>query len=208
MIEVKTFPELTFNEERHIYTLNGLEVPSVTTVMKPLSENVYGAIDEKVLNKAAARGTAVHNAIENYTKYGIEDYPPEVEGYFNAFLSWFQDHGVKPYGSEVRLYHGSLLYAGTADMLAEVDGKDTLIDFKTSASISEMLCGVQLEAYKKAIESHDLEAKIEQKIIVQLKKDGRYKVEYFPARADTWRVFTALLTVWNYKEQFKGGKNR
>lgn len=206
MISVGTFPELSFEEKRHIYKLNGIAIPSVTTIMKPLSEDVYGSIDEKVLNRAAARGTAVHNAIENYVKFNIEDIPPEHEGYFDAFLLWYKEHNVVPYGTEVKLYHKGLLYAGTADMIASVDGLDTLIDFKTSASVSQMLCGVQLEAYDRAMVSHDSGIHIAQKAIVHLQKDGKYQMIPFQSmETECWRVFTALLTVRNYKQKFKKG---
>ena len=50
--EIPQFPELTFEEERHLYYLNGLEVPSVTTLMKPLSSDFYSTVDPEVLNKA------------------------------------------------------------------------------------------------------------------------------------------------------------
>ena len=83
--EIPQFPELTFEEERHLYYLNGLEVPSVTTLMKPLSSDFYSAVDPEVLNKAAKRGTAIHNAVENYAKFGIEDIPPVYAGYFAGF---------------------------------------------------------------------------------------------------------------------------
>lgn len=203
MVAVRTFPELTFEEKAHQYKLNGLVLPSVTTIMKPLSEDVYGSIDEQVLNRAAQRGTAVHNAIENYIKFGIEDIPPEHEGYFKAFLKWFEEHNVVPYGTEIKLYHKGLMYAGTADMAASVDGIDTLVDFKTSASVSKMLGGVQLEAYDRALASHDSEMKFGQKLILHLKKDGKYEVVPFVNGVDCWRVFTALLTVRNYKQKFK-----
>lgn len=59
--EIPQFPELTFEEERHLYYLNGLEVPSVTTLMKPLSSDFYSTVDPEVLNKAA-RGLAAAGA--------------------------------------------------------------------------------------------------------------------------------------------------
>lgn len=87
--EIPQFPELTFEEERHLYYLNGLEVPSVTTLMKPLSSDFYSTVDPEVLNKAAKRGTAIHNAVENYAKFGIEDIPPVYAGYFAGFREWW-----------------------------------------------------------------------------------------------------------------------
>jgi len=201
MVAVAHFPELTFEERWHVYRLNGLEIPSVTTLMKPLSDGIYGFIDREVLNRAAARGTAVHNAIENYVKFGIEDISPEHAGYFNGFLKWYTEHGVTPYGSEVRLYHKAFLYAGTADMMAGVDGLDTLVDFKTSSAVYPMLCGVQLEAYNRAAKSHGME--LQRKVIVHLKKDGNYQMIPFPLEdTECWRVFTALITVRSYQQKF------
>lgn len=206
MMEALELPELTFDERRHIYKLNGVALPSVTTVMKPLSGDVYGSIDKAVLDRAAKRGTAVHNAIENFVKFGIEDIPPEHEGYFNGFLRWYEDHKVVPYGTEIKLYHKGLLYAGTADMLAEVDGVDTLIDFKTSASVQSMLCGVQLEAYSRAYCSHLGVAEFGE-AIVHLKKDGTYEmIPFGDSATECWRVFTALMTVRNYKQKFAKGR--
>ena len=204
MASIETFPELSFDERRHIYRLNGLLIPSVTTVMKPLSEEVYKGIDEEVLNRAAARGTAVHNAIENYVKFGIEDIEPDYAGYFRAFLAWYREHKVHPHGTEIKLYHKSLLYAGTADMAADVDGLPMLVDFKTSATVSRMLCGVQLEAYDRAWRSHTGEGEFKQKVIVHLKKDGFYEMILFTGtETECWRVFTALLTIRNYKQKYK-----
>ena len=51
------FPELRFEDKRHIYTLGGQILPSVTTVMKPLDEALYRGIDESVMQMAAERGT-------------------------------------------------------------------------------------------------------------------------------------------------------
>ena len=49
MVEIPKFPELTFDEATHLYRLRGAELPSVTTVMKPLSSEVYGGVDEWVM---------------------------------------------------------------------------------------------------------------------------------------------------------------
>lgn len=186
--------ELTFEEASHTYRLSGLVIPSVTTLMKPLSEAYYGGIDSKVLGKAADRGTAVHSAIDTYARYGIIDIEPEWEGYFKAFLAWAKDFDVKPYATETRTYNRSLLYAGTVDMSCSELGVDTMVDFKTTASYSSMLCGVQLEAYDRAQESHGV--KYQNRAIIQLKKDGTYcRHTEFPPRTECWRVFTSLMNV-------------
>lgn len=202
MVIINELSELAFEERTHKYLLNGISLPSVTKIMNTLSSNLYSGIDEKVLARAADKGTAVHNAIDNYIRFGIDDISPELEGYYIAFKCWMNEHQVKPYGTEIKLYHKALMYAGTADMVAEVDGVDTLIDFKTTTKISEMLAGVQLSAYEKAFQSQDNGFEVRNRIIVHLSNDGKYKVISFNNTDECWRVFMALLTVRNYEQKF------
>ena len=145
--------ELEFFEEPHIYTLDGIEIPSVSTVMKPLSSSVYGEIDKDVLWMAANRGTIVHEAVENYVNYGIEDIDPKYGGYLDAFIQFWKDYKPTLLVAEYRMYHKYLKYAGTSDLLVLIDDELWLIDNKTSSRIEKMLTRVQLEAYKKALES-------------------------------------------------------
>lgn len=201
-LTIPQFPELTFNEASHTYRLDGLIIPSVTTLMKPLSEAYYGGIDARTLNRAADRGSAVHSAIDIYSRYGVIDIEPELEGYFNAFLSWTKDYDVNPYATETRTYNRVLMYAGTVDMSCSESGVDTLVDFKTTVSFSPMLCGVQLEAYDRAQESHGV--KYQNRVIIQLRKDGTYRRHTeFPPRIECWRVFNSLLNVSGFITKYK-----
>lgn len=202
MLTIPAFPELTFDEARHIYKVNGVYLPSVTTVMKPLSSEFYKGIDEGVLGAAADRGTTVHNAIENFVKFEIKDIAPEFDGYFQAFLRWWDDYKPVPIANESRVYHKYMRYAGTADMPCVVNNLVTCVDFKTSASLAEMLVRVQLEAYSKAFDSQGF--RFDNKMAVQLKKDGSYKVEEYRAGdSEAWEVFGALLTMWGYVRQYR-----
>ena len=201
-IMIPELPELEFEENGHIYKLDGAVIPSVTTIMNPLSQSLYGGIDETVLNAAAERGTAVHNAIENYTLFGIDDIAPEYSGYLAACKAWYSEFSPKPIASECKVYHRILRYAGTADMLAIIDGKLILIDFKTSSSVNKMLTGVQTEAYAKAYESHGIN--VDGKAILHLKKNGKFSWVYYDRNdSASWDVFGALLTVFNHIEKYK-----
>lgn len=71
MIEVPELPELTFEDSTHTYRLNGIVIPSVSTLMEPLTAAKYKGISEATLDRAADKGTSVHNAIENYIKFGM-----------------------------------------------------------------------------------------------------------------------------------------
>ncbi len=196
-IEIPRFDELDFDEKPHIYKLGGIQIPSVSEIMEPLSQSEYGAIDRKVLQRAADKGTDVHNAIENWLKFGIEDISPENEGYFDAFMDWWEQRNPELIGSEVRVYHKLLRYAGTVDLIALIDGEVNLIDFKTTHKLIEKNCGVQLEAYTQALASHGIT--IERKRILHLRKDGKWDDPQFPAHdAQRWRVFNSLKAVHDY----------
>ena len=195
--EIPEFPELSFDESSHTYRLNDVIIPSVTTLMNPLSAEMYKNISSVTLSNAADKGTAVHNAIENYIKFDIVDIPPEHSGYFDGFLEWWNQHDIQVVASEVRVYHKIMRYGGTIDLLAYVDGVLTLIDIKTTSVLSEKSCGVQLEAYSQALKS--LGFQIEQKIILHLKKDGKCTPREFPLNdAPRWRVFGSLKCVYDY----------
>lgn len=114
-IEIPQFPELEFEEQKHIYTLHGMELPSVTKIMQPLSSFIYSGVDARTLNAAADKGTIVHNACENFIKFGIVDISAGYSGYMDAFLKWHEENSPEILASETRLYHKVMRYAGTAD---------------------------------------------------------------------------------------------
>lgn len=149
-VEVPELPELTFDEASHIYRLNGDIIPSVSKLMEPLKDQCYGGISKRTLENAAIKGSAVHNSIENWIKFGIDDIPSEHRGYFNGFVEWWKQYKPRVFGSEVRIYHKLMRYGGTIDLLCEIGGLLELIDFKTTYTLLEMACGVQLEAYRPA----------------------------------------------------------
>jgi len=202
LTEFPQFPELTFDDEHHIYRLDGIIIPSVSSIMAPLSSAEYKGISEKTLNHAANRGTSIHNSIENWIKFEIEDVEPEYQGYFDAFRSWYEKYKPVIIGSECRVYHPLLKYGGTIDILAYVEDKLTLVDIKNTYALNDMLCGVQLEAYTQAMVSHGI--KVEAKRILHLKKDGSYGYPEYPAKdGNRWRVFGGLKTVYDYIKSYE-----
>lgn len=125
-IVIPDLPELQFEDQTHTYKLLGITIPSVSSIMEPLSSAKYKGISEAALNHAAEKGTAVHNSIENYIKFEIDDVPPEHRGYFEAFLGWWKSQRPQVVGSELKVYHKLLEYGGTIDMLVYLDGVLTL----------------------------------------------------------------------------------
>lgn len=197
MIVLPHTPELAFVESTHTYTLYGQKIPSVTQLMAPLTAAAYNGIDTEVLNRAADKGTEVHEAAENYANFGIEDISPEHRGYFDGFREWFDE--VKPVvvSTEFQTYHKYLIYGGTVDLLAYIDDMLYVIDYKTTYRVEKMLTRVQLEAYKQALLSHGIP--VTRKAVLHLQKTGRAKLlEYEPDDEKAWEVFGSLVNVNNF----------
>ena len=190
-------PELTFEDATHTYRLNGAEIPSVSRIMEPLSSFEYQGVDDKTLERAANRGTSVHNSIKDWLLFGIDTTNPEYRGYMDGFLDWWEF--VKPVliASEMRVYHKLFRYGGTVDLLANIDGDITLIDYKTTSRLIDKNCRVQTEGYSQALGSHGIVVK--SKHILHLQSNGKWKFPEFPAKdAEAWRVFSGLKTVYDY----------
>jgi len=133
----------TTDKGRKYSAPNGTRYPSITTVLKILTEDHIRAwrarVGEEEANKishrAASRGTAVHSIIENYLN-NEEDYAkgfmPNIVSDFKPMQQILDTHIGKIYAQEVALYSDHLGVAGRVDCIGEFDGKLSVIDFKTS----------------------------------------------------------------------------
>ena len=87
--------ELVFREEDHKYFLNGKEIPSVSELTRFLSKEVYGEADPIALERAAEKGTAVHNALQTLDEKGEVEVDSEYDGYIAAYLNFREEHDVE-----------------------------------------------------------------------------------------------------------------
>jgi len=143
---------IEYIEEEHIYLYEGVIIPSVSTILHTyLFKDKYKDIPEKILRAKAEYGSKVHEAIEYYEKTGNI-----LEGLnIHQELSLDQYFGIKNTYSlevlkqeEIVCYKG--IYAGRFDMIAIVDGKESLIDIKTTAQLDEEYLSWQLSLYELA----------------------------------------------------------
>lgn len=176
MITLPTFPELHFDEGKHLYTLdqNGVtfELPSVTQILRFISREIYGDVPQSVLDQAADKGTRVHEAIEAYDNYGWKEYESDTLPYILAYEKWVQDHNFQTAANEYPIYHRTRLYAGKLDRLFLEEGNLSLVDFKTSETILEPLVAGQLYGYSEASKSHGIN--VVNHYILHLKPDASY----------------------------------
>lgn len=117
--------------------------PSVTTVLKSKSkdgidawvERVGVEASNKIKNQAAHKGQGLHNLCEEYvlnSRVDIFRTPPTVVHLFKQLHPKLDEHVGKVYGVELGLYSDFLATAGRSDLVAEWDGKNSIIDYKNS----------------------------------------------------------------------------
>lgn len=155
--------------------------------------------------EAADIGTAVHKYLEEYLNAGINgdvlpEMPvnPHIRAAIEAFLEWTKANKVKFIASERKIYSKKYKYAGTLDALGYVNGKLSIIDFKTSSGIYDDMF-VQVAAYANAVNEED-GTKIEDCYIVRVPKDGsEFEVQRDENLKLNFKSFLGCLE--NYKRQ-------
>lgn len=187
-----------FDETRHIYTNNdGLRIPSVTQLMRPISYEVYQYVPKELLAERARFGTAVHACTE-YDDKGIldpesvlEEWKPRLE----AWRKFKQDRHPEFVLNESRI--SCRTYAGTLDRVAIIDNEEWVIDIKTTSEIHAM-AGIQLAAYECLVRDLMSEGKELRRAVVQLNDDANYVLREFTGK-DDYQTFASLLQIYSWK---------
>jgi hypothetical protein len=113
---------LIFYDDKHIYTVDGEEFPSVSEISRFASREIYGEVSQFNLDNACSRGSAVHKATEILDKYGKCECSEDIEPYIRAYVKFRKDFGIKDYAHiEKSLANEELKYAGTIDRIYKVD---------------------------------------------------------------------------------------
>lgn len=191
--------KLEFFDSTHTYTLNGEEIPSVSEISRFASREIYNeSIDKFILDNAKEKGKAIHEATERLDKTGKCDISLEYTPYVNAYVQFRKDYNIKNYiYIEKPFAHSDLRYAGTLDRVYKIDkpfadmvkkqckvdisnkiGQVAIIDLKTSSAVKKPLAQIQLPAYAELIKDNT-KFKVGCLLILQLKKDDKYKAYYF-----------------------------
>jgi len=190
-----------FDPSSHTYSLDGRKLPNVTSILSPLS--VYAGIPQHLLEAAAQRGNDVHKACELYLwdLLDEESLCDEYKSYLAGFKKFLHETRFQAEQVEERVYHKTLLYAGTLDMGGLLpSGKKTrraLIDIKTTFALLASV-GPQTAAYAEAWNSmHDKDQHFVERFGLQLKADGTYKMLPFNHPSDM-TIFRSCLNVHNF----------
>jgi len=158
-----------------------MEYARVTEILKPFTG--YQHVPQDTLQRAAARGTAVHafcSAIASGEWMPENMVPAEFRGYVDCFRAWMAANvrdvilverrftAEEPEGEEEEDSHFG--YTGQIDLLIEhVDGRRIVVDLKTTSQpVSSH--PIQVAAYSQLLKMHDMP--VQAAALVYLNKDG------------------------------------
>ena len=142
---------LEYIEETHQYLYNGILIPSVSGILhKYLFKDKYKDIPKNILNAKAEYGSILHKAIEdleNFKEYKTTSIYQKLS--IEQYLDLKIKHKILVTKQEEMVcYKG--IYAGRFDMIANVNGENSLIDIKTTAELDLEYLSWQLSLYELA----------------------------------------------------------
>lgn len=201
-------------------TEDGIVVPSVTQIINDnlgwnaeiliawaASKARNGKDYKAIRDQAGHAGTLAHAMIETQLKWdvGMEADPADTSEFseesiqqanraFSAFLDWADDTSFNPLMMEKMLVSEQYKYGGTLDLIAEIGGVPTLVDFKTSSGIYPEHY-IQLAAYLQ-LTKECLGIDLEPAILHLSKHRANYTFYQFPNGLENeWLIFSHLLEI-------------
>lgn len=186
---------------------------SVTTILratwpKPGLLEWYareGAGVDTALQLAAARGKAVHRFVEAFMTTGdilpFDAFPADYAGYLQGIARFLWEHDPKPLAVEQLVAHPEFNYAGRLDLIADVAGARTLLDFKSNTT-GRIYPESHVQAHAYAIaEKRCGGQEIERKLLIGVSQDGRYApVEGIEPASKMWH---GVLDFWKTLQRFE-----
>jgi hypothetical protein len=133
------------------YIVDGYRYVSVTEVLQFSGWARYDKVDPVILNRAAERGSLVHDATElvDDGTFVESEFREDLSEYIIGYQKFVEEHDYSVLESEIVVFNHKYKYAGQLDRICMLDGKKTLLDIKTSSQ-RKPEWGLQLAAYEMA----------------------------------------------------------
>jgi len=196
--------ELTFDENKHQYKVDGVLIPSVTQIIKEAGLIDLSFVDEDLLEYKSDIGTKVHLTTELYDLSELDEKSLHhtLAGYLKSWVKFREDYQFVPTQIELMLYHRVYNYAGKIDRIGTLSGK-TICQLDIKTGITHHSHALQSAGYTELFNYDKLpKNQIKKRLTVYLKDDGTYKVAEHKKTLDR-TVFIAALTITNYKRSKK-----
>lgn len=144
---------------------------------------------QRIKSDAAARGAAIHGAIERSLKNGGDSSVPCAEAV--PIGEWLQCNSCVVTDVERKVYSRHHRYSGTLDAIGTIEGQVYLLDWKTSKSVYPEF-RLQTAAYVAAYEEEHPGVVIQGRYIIQITEDGGVVPHFYP-RETYPKDFSAFL---------------
>lgn len=214
LFEAKQLKQINENGQRLYVTETGEKYPSVTTALGALNrkkiwewrKRVGAEVANKISTQASRAGTAVHNVAEDYILgNSLEAHNPIALNTFNTIKPLLDDNVGDVYGVELRMYSDQLRTAGTADLICQYNGKNTVLDFKTSKRWKKKdeitTYFMQSAAYAQMVKEH-YDMDIEQIVILMAVGQGEGHL-VFAEDVKDWKAMTTKFFDLYHKGKLK-----
>lgn len=174
--------QVAFNQEEHTYSLNGIVLKGITGMIKSqLFPDMYKDIPQWILDKAAERGTMVHESIELFDAgFEPKDTTPELESYKRIK----RENGLTTLANEY-IVTDKEHFASAIDLVL-CNGDDIILtDIKTTYTLDKEYVRWQLSIYAYLFELQNPELKVSKLYALWLRDDKSEFAEVKRVEFDT-----------------------
>jgi len=202
---------LLFDPGRHEYFLDGVQVPSVTEVLRASGLIDLSQIPTFILERARVRGSAVHQLVHYLNEEDLDwtSVDPALRGYLDAWIAYREQTQLRVLLCEHRIASRQHRCAGTLDLLAIIRNEGWLLDYKTGDP-EDVAADFQTGAYLGlAAEWSASDPRLAEALAlfprwrraaVRLKKDGTFRVTEYTDVRDYARFHT-LVAAWHIRRE-------
>lgn len=184
-------------KETHEYFFRGRVIPGVSEILRAV-----GLVETQHYTEEGREfGSFLHQCVymDLFGALDVESIPEEYQGRLKAWEKFKRDVSFEPHIElcERAMMHKTLLYAGTPDLVCELNQKTSLIDLKMGGV--ERWAGYQTAAYENLLGQEGV--KIKRRYVLKL-GDGDYKlIPFFDG--DDHQVFLSALNVYRAQKNSK-----
>jgi len=191
-------PVLTFEEENHIYKLDGVNIPSVTQITKEAGLMDLSFVKKELLEYKADLGKKIHSTTELYdnNNLDLESLHPVLKGYLNGWIKFRTESKFIPILIEYRRFHPLYRYAGRIDRIGTIENVLAELDLKSG--VHHHSYAIQSAGYTELYNyGKPKNEQVKKRFTLYLKEDGTYSLQEHKNPNDK-TVFLSALTVTNY----------
>jgi len=180
----------TFDPATHRYTIDARPVPSVTQMLQVVLPGSIWQAGEWYLD----RGQAVHACAAMIARGAVFRHDPAIDGQVRACRKFFREIKPDVIAIEQQVYSAAYMYAGTFDLMATIDKRVVLVDWKSALS---PVAEIQLGGY--VLACHAPRPRFG--MVVALGEDGNYKTGGIVKLERRCNEFMAVRSVYGIMER-------